>query len=145
MDVRNAIEHHDVRPPSLTRCRELLDVVWYFLRTTDQLAKLRHEEFTFFDPTDDSLRYNVGFQPRPERDWRIEVSGNLSPQFISKRRYPSRIEIVCDLYRVRDKSPLRGRKGVDRPLRPGTISFSGSVSGPPEAVAALIKHYFALI
>jgi hypothetical protein len=39
LDVRNAIEHQDVRPPSLRRCAELLDMTWYFLRSTDSVVR----------------------------------------------------------------------------------------------------------
>ncbi len=32
--IRNDIEHRDVKPPSTEKCLELLDAVWYFLKST---------------------------------------------------------------------------------------------------------------
>ena len=35
MDIRNEIEHEDAPPPPYVRARELLDMTWYFLRSTE--------------------------------------------------------------------------------------------------------------
>ena len=37
--IRNKIEHQDRKPPSQGQCQELLDVVWYLLRSTDAIAR----------------------------------------------------------------------------------------------------------
>lgn len=37
--IRNAVEHQFADPPAHNRCVELIEVVWYFLKSTDQLAK----------------------------------------------------------------------------------------------------------
>jgi hypothetical protein len=39
LKVRNAIEYRDVTPPSAARCREFIDVTWYFF-AIDRLAPL---------------------------------------------------------------------------------------------------------
>ncbi|MFJ7913908.1 MULTISPECIES: hypothetical protein [unclassified Lysinibacillus] len=38
LTIRNGIEHNDEKPPSYERCIELLDVVWYFLKSTDLMV-----------------------------------------------------------------------------------------------------------
>jgi hypothetical protein len=39
IDIRNFVEHQDSDPPSPDECRMFADLVWYFLRSTDGLAK----------------------------------------------------------------------------------------------------------
>jgi hypothetical protein len=39
LEIRNAVEHKFSDPPTQTRCIELAEFVWYFLRSTDSLAK----------------------------------------------------------------------------------------------------------
>lgn len=36
-ETRNGIEHNGNTPPSIARCRELLDLTWYFLKSTDNM------------------------------------------------------------------------------------------------------------
>jgi hypothetical protein len=38
IDIRNAIEHQDDPPPPIDELELLLDAMWYFLRSTDQLV-----------------------------------------------------------------------------------------------------------
>lgn len=38
LEIRNNIEHADEVPPSSSSCRELTDVVWYFLKSSDHLV-----------------------------------------------------------------------------------------------------------
>jgi hypothetical protein len=55
LDIRNRIEHRDAAPPSARRCAELIDFVWYFLRSTDMLANAIYTAapFTCLDPNGD--------------------------------------------------------------------------------------------
>lgn len=45
--IRNDIEHNDAEPPELSRCKELIDVVWYFLKSTDSLVQRVGDSFNF--------------------------------------------------------------------------------------------------
>ncbi|MBQ4847933.1 hypothetical protein [Pseudoalteromonas sp. MMG005] len=47
MAVRNDIEHNDATPPDIERCLELLDLVWYFIRSTDELVKIQKCSIVF--------------------------------------------------------------------------------------------------
>jgi hypothetical protein len=40
VDLRNDIEHKDAKAPNAARSRELADVTWYFLKTTDYACKV---------------------------------------------------------------------------------------------------------
>lgn len=39
MEIRNEIEHNDTNPPEQKECKKLVDVVWYFLKSTDTLVQ----------------------------------------------------------------------------------------------------------
>ncbi|KSU03221.1 hypothetical protein KF282_1892 [Lactococcus lactis subsp. lactis] len=47
MEIRNLIEHEDSPPPSQQRCKELVDMVWYFLKSTDSLVSNLITDFEF--------------------------------------------------------------------------------------------------
>lgn len=40
LELRNDIEHNDAPPPTQSRAKELIDLTWYFLKTTDPACKL---------------------------------------------------------------------------------------------------------
>ena len=46
-DIRNGIEHNDKPVPSVSRCRELLDATWYFLRSTDAVCSYYRNEIQY--------------------------------------------------------------------------------------------------
>jgi hypothetical protein len=64
LDVRNRIEHRDTVPPSSRRCHELLDFVWYFLRSTDILADSYCIDGSFHKLADDGDDTPYGFELR---------------------------------------------------------------------------------
>ncbi|NDK30903.1 hypothetical protein [Nesterenkonia haasae] len=45
-DVRNRVEHQDQGAPNALECNNLIDSVWYFLRSTDQLATQKLNTYT---------------------------------------------------------------------------------------------------
>ncbi|WP_256761273.1 hypothetical protein [Cohnella sp. WQ 127256] len=70
LTIRNDIEHNDAPPPDINRCKELLDVVWYFLKSTDGIVQLVKE--AIFDLFDNKGREtNYGFQ--------IEIDYDTTP------------------------------------------------------------------
>jgi hypothetical protein len=48
LKIINDIEHNDARSPEIERCKELVDVVWYFLKSTDSIVKVLYEDAEFF-------------------------------------------------------------------------------------------------
>ena len=55
-ELRNDIEHNDAQPPSAERCKELLDITWYFLKTTDYACRVSKCNVQFSPTTDEDLR-----------------------------------------------------------------------------------------
>lgn len=57
MSIRNAIEHKDSKPPSKGRCLELLDLIWYFLKSTDSILRRQPDSLEY------SLNDTNGHEP----------------------------------------------------------------------------------
>src|SRR5207247_1310376 len=57
--IRNAYEHEDAAPPDIAACRDFVDLIWYFLRSTDMWV--RHVPFDF----DMAARDSTGEQDEP--------------------------------------------------------------------------------
>lgn len=51
LNIRNNIEHNDANPPELDNCKEWLDVIWYFLKSTDNIVKTKSilTDFIMYD------------------------------------------------------------------------------------------------
>ncbi len=47
IDIRNFVEHQDSDPPPTNECHMFTDFVWYFLRSTDGLAKFEVQTIIF--------------------------------------------------------------------------------------------------
>lgn len=43
LKIRNNIEHEDVDPPSYNQCKEYVDVVWYFIKSTHRHVSIKLE------------------------------------------------------------------------------------------------------
>ncbi|MEY8742378.1 hypothetical protein AB9M62_23245 [Bacillales bacterium AN1005] len=60
-ELRNNIEHRDMQPPSKERCHELLDIVWYFLKSTDYLVQTVNSEGEFTLLSQNGIETNYRF------------------------------------------------------------------------------------
>ncbi len=80
LKIRNAIEHEDTKPPSRKQCFELVDIVWYFLKSTDSLVAVQRSGWEV-DTMNDKYGYNL------EINWgngSIEISGWFPASLISE-------------------------------------------------------------
>lgn len=57
--IRNNIEHNDYSAPEKERCLELSDVVWYFLKSTDQMCNIIYNDIECIDTKNDNLFFTV--------------------------------------------------------------------------------------
>ena len=87
LEVRNAIEHQDAPAPDAARCRELLDVVWYYLKSTDAMTREVGTEFLFQgkEPWFVECGLDYGLHQKARLWGRVteaEVSGDPKPGFL---------------------------------------------------------------
>lgn len=113
ISIRNALEHEDAAPPTLTRCHELVDLTWYFLRTTDRLVmmipdpiKLSPEDEDFTDSD-----YWIGVKTGPELNWAIELNGWVTPSSVSLTSQPKWLSL--DIHCIETRRDFRDRQGIE--------------------------------
>lgn len=77
--IRNNIEHHDSDPPELPRCKELLDITWYFLKSTDAIVQIKKESIYFeaYDNEGNETQYSFSI----DFDYNSNTSFKLSGWF----------------------------------------------------------------
>ena len=109
--IRNSVEHEDVEAPDLRECIRYIDMVWYFLRSTDRYAENRrmHVDLTPWTPDGleekEFISYDYSFP-----DWEIQVSARLRNTQINTHPANDRTEVRCTEIRAVDEgySYLRG-------------------------------------
>jgi len=96
MEIRNDIEHKDKKPPRVDRCKELLDVTWYFLKSTDKLVSSIPLDIEL-DPYyshDLPEKYSCSIEEKfPKKDFK--VSGWFPLKYINKEQSDNSFKIVC--------------------------------------------------
>lgn len=125
--LRNAVEHQDAAPPSFDRCQEFSEVVWYFLRSTDDIARVKLDDLDLGTyPGLGNGNITVDFDTR---DAKLAVSGRLPIKEVSwnKRDGWTSIELT-------GKPRIRARM----------VQFTGIVTGPRDSLSRIWRRYFQL-
>lgn len=93
-EIRNDIEHRDSKPPSIERCNELLDVVWYFLKSTDSLIQIvkSNGEYTLYTQNEEETHYGFSVRLNYEDINKSEISGWFPEEYI---RYEKDDELLA--------------------------------------------------
>ena len=79
LEVRNGIEHNDAAPPDPPRCEFYVDVVWYFLKSTDALVDMAVDSIVYEDDQSESALY---LSVKPYDNWKFSVSGSVLDSFL---------------------------------------------------------------
>jgi uncharacterized protein YrzB (UPF0473 family) len=77
LNIRNDIEHNDADPPALQRCQELIDIIWYLLKSTDVLVQLQNNGayFTLCDKNGNETYYESVISVDFSHEARMEIKG----------------------------------------------------------------------
>jgi len=149
MDIRNAVEHEDATPPTRERCLELLDFVWYFLRSTDRLAMYPPSEVEF-----ESEAYTEGHgntywllpKKGPRNSWRIDFAGWIGAAMLSESQQDNWFEVHISRRETRDE--VRGPNGfalkVHENRKENDLSVEGTAIGPESKLRTVFDLYFRL-
>ncbi|HHK8465214.1 TPA: hypothetical protein ACQYBX_004467 [Vibrio parahaemolyticus] len=145
LDVRNSLEHQFSEPPKTERCAEYLEFVWYFLKSTDSLAKevrfdvsLEHHELEHLWLT---------FDVNPDTDWNVMVSGWIPEQNVFESANSDTFKIIASEYR-RGSDKLKAlEKEQPDPLWKGLSKNDFWISNAkvPQSkfTKSLIQNYFS--
>lgn len=137
MEVRNAIEHDDEAPPKIERCLEMLDVVWYFLKTTDGVMQVGTESITFQHPKESP--YWVEIDIGIKRTWKINARGWLPADYILKVMAPNHIGVHVDELHT---NKLWKKWGEHLDKKDTDLYFSGRVIEIPDRLS-FVRLYFS--
>ncbi len=103
--IRNDVEYRDLAPPEVKRCRELVDVVWYFLRSTDHLLQV-HKAGAMLTPPDadpwDStywVKCDIDFVPK----FACRMNGWLRPEWISTSGVEDYLHIKTSVFHTKSE------------------------------------------
>jgi hypothetical protein len=152
-DIRNLIEHEEESPPPVDVCRDLLDVIWYFLRSTDPYRQILDMMTAYPDDSydsDEGSTYWLEIETGPRYEWEIKVNGWLPASVLLDEPSSNSLVIECERF-VRNKDADHLWSGVrpgerlfprNRPTDPHDCFVGGSVIGNPSAVARLAHRYF---
>jgi hypothetical protein len=129
-ELRNDIEHNDASPPPLSRVKELLDITWYFLRSTDSAASNYSRTLIFESPdnVDDQSDLWLEVEPFSAESNEIKIRGWLAPPIFSYQEgweiSVERIEKppVNDSYRGAKYFESHGGRHPDQRLIVGAIN-----------------------
>ena len=139
IDIRNHIEHSDGPPPDLTRCKEILEYVWYFLRSTDPLMREVPETYLLGTPDhDDPNGHWVEVSTGPTRKWRIEVRGWLPDKMVTKLSERGFCLVQGQLNRAKEQLQTE-----DARRNSEDAFIDGNIQGPREALIQVYRHYFS--
>ncbi len=127
--IRNNIEHHDAMPPTEDRCKELVDIVWYFLKSTDQIVQITKDdiEFTLFS---NGKETHYGFTLTLNRSdyGHCEIWGWFPTEMINTHELSNFIKInVTDIHgkeKWKEENKHTEKKETDRWIR-GEPMFEG--------------------
>lgn len=122
--LRNAVEHEDATPPPLQRCQEFSEFVWYFLRSTDAITRMKSLDL---DVTAGSGAGGVSLDF--EANAQLPLRGRLCIEQVSwtKCNDWTCIELT--------QKPCIARK---------MVIFEGHVIGPRESLIQIWRRYLQL-
>ncbi|WP_273852328.1 hypothetical protein [Guptibacillus spartinae] len=105
-EVRNDIEHRDSPPPNKIRCSELLDVVWYFLKSTDPFVQLKKSglNFELLDNEGNDTHYWFSLNWNFEDEKSSSINGWFPEEYIvTTEKKEGFIEVIYEKYYGKEK------------------------------------------
>ena len=126
LEVRNLIEHEDASPPDLAKCHYFIDIVWYFLKSTDELVNMAVDCLVYEEDEKSSKAY---LWIEPTKEWTVRLDGELRGELVLKDSEPGALELTDVVSRK-----TRGR--------PGYLNIKAKVVTTDENLLKLAREYF---
>lgn len=147
IDVRNAIEHEDAPPPPYERCLELLDFVWYFLRSTDRLATRLITDIWFGQPLakDYHTRYFVTIDIGPKNAWQMNFVASVNSSLLHEDKENDWFQVRIDSLETRDElhSHISHEdSNAPKDMQSKDLYIKGTIIGPENNLKEIFDLYF---
>lgn len=84
--IRNEIEHEDIAPPDADTCRRYVDIVWYFLKSTDELVNMSNTDIVFTHPDDEFIAARSVTIDTSEKWDVFKITANISKDLVRVRK-----------------------------------------------------------
>ena len=152
MEIRNNLEHNNTKPPNKDKCAELLEFVWYFLRTTDRLVRKIDSSILFQNNDVYDSKYWISLETGPSKEWEIKIRGWLSQKMIRKKEFSDSLNIELKKYEsgrewhrrmLKDESSLIRKMATSRKQNPTDHYIEGIIISDNERKLKIYKKYFA--
>ena len=148
IDIRNAVEHENVSPPPHERCLELLDFVWYFLRSTDRLVLYPPNSMVFEIAVDAHgyYTYSVVLKAGPPKGWQLDFGGWINVSLLSQVEQKNWFQIDVNNQQTRDEVRSWNTEAAKAHAhrREDDVLIEGTITGPERPLRELFERYFKL-
>ena len=148
IEIRNMIEHEDAAPPTCDRCIELLDFVWYFLRSTDragicQPTEIEFESTPYTEGVDNTYTLVLGMNP--QNNWRLGFGAWVSASMLQENGQHGWFEVEVNRKQTRDEA----RQGIldsqaHEKRKVDDLRVEGLLVGPECELRRVFELYFEL-
>ncbi|GAB1257718.1 hypothetical protein NBRC116494_22200 [Aurantivibrio plasticivorans] len=148
--IRNAIEHQFSEAPNKTRCSELADFTWYFLRATDEITRSMPTDIQFCDSyipgIDTKIWARFVWNTYTEALWsKMEFISNLQIKhvcFDQTEGYIPIDEVYISKHDRNLQNPKLDEKGISE-LEPDTIlTIAGIYNFEDSSAHNIVQAYF---
>jgi hypothetical protein len=124
--LRNAVEHEDAAPPSLERCQEFSEFVWYFLRSTDDIARLKLTSLDLISTSRTDDWVVIDFEVDNAK---LSLRGKLGIEQVSWTRRDEWTYVEL----------------TEKPrIKANAVLFNGIITGPRMCLIRIWRRYFQL-
>ena len=148
--LRNLLEHQHKAPSSTSRCQELVEFIWYFLRSTDALSTSVVSTFTLvLDGSIGNETFFLSVTYGTNVDWKCSVWGWV-PEALASKSSAGGIELSLESAENYEqfsakRANLTGMVKPDPNRSTSDIFLKGEVVGRPEAFSRLTEIYFSVL
>lgn len=143
-EIRNDIEHRDASPPDFNRCQELLDLVWYFLKSTDTYMHLRRDDVGFekLDSEENNTQYWLQISVEYELQHTLKVAGWLPSNMISANEQDGFFEIQVE--KMESKADRWSNHEAHQDKLDTDIWLIGCFSDKPETKNEIVQKILSI-
>ena len=152
IEIRNSIEHEDTDPPGEEVCFDFLEFTWYFLRSTDLLARRSIQTIHLRMPELEPQYYTVSIEFDPKGSWIPKLFAWVVPSMISERPVDDWLTLKVERTITRGAMVAREGRPVDptdwdlyRGKNADDTHLSAEIRGPAHHLLKIYRIYFEAI